>query len=90
MQIFADVFGVPTRRNQVKGSASIGCVINAGMAVNAFPSYEDAIDRMVQTDDEFIPDPGNTKFYDQLNDTVYKQVNSHFDPILKQLSLLVD
>ena len=90
MQIFADIFGVPTRRNKVKGSASIGCVINAGMAVNAFPSYEDAIARMVRTDDTFMPDPKNTNFYKTLNETVYKQVNPHFDPILKQLSLLVD
>ena len=33
MQIFADIFGVTTSRNQIKGSASVGCVINAGMAV---------------------------------------------------------
>ena len=90
MQIFADVFGVPTSRNKMKGSASIGCVINAGMAVNAFNSYEDAVEKMVHTDDEFMPNLANTEFYNQLNDKVYKHVNQHFDPILKELSLLVD
>lgn len=90
MQIFADVFGVPTSRNQIKGSAAIGCVINAGMAVGAFHSYEEAIEKMVRKDDEFLPNPENTKFYNQLNDKVYKHVNQHFDPILKELSLLVD
>jgi sugar (pentulose or hexulose) kinase len=90
MQIFADIFGVTTSRNQVKGSASVGCVINAGMAVGAFDSYEDAVEKMVRKDDEFSPDLENTKFYNQLNDKVYRHVNQHFDPILKELSLLVD
>ena len=90
MQIFADIFGVPTSRNQVKGSAAIGSVINAGMAVGAFDSYSEAIERMVRKDDEFIPNLENTAFYNRINDTVYKHVNQHFDPILKKLSLLVD
>ncbi len=90
MQIFADIFGVSTHRNQMKGSASVGCVINAGMAVGAFDSYEEAVEKMVRKDDEFSPNRKNSKFYNQLNDKVYKHVNLHFDPILKALSLLVD
>jgi sugar (pentulose or hexulose) kinase len=90
MQIFADVFGVPTSRNQMKGSAAIGCIINAGMAVGAFDSYEKAIEKLVKKDDEFEPNVENTKFYQLLNEKVYKHVNQHFDPILKELSGLVD
>ena len=90
MQIFADIFGVSTSRNQVKSSASIGCVISAGMAVGAFNSHEEAVEKMVRKADEFIPNLKNTEFYDQLNDRVYKHVNQHFDPILKELSILVD
>lgn len=90
MQIFADVFGVPTSRNQMKGSAAIGCIINAGMAVGAYESYEHAIDKLVKKEDEFQPIAENTKFYQQLNDKVYKYVNQHFDPLLKELSTLVD
>lgn len=90
MQIFADVFGVPTSRNQVKGSAAIGCVINAGMAVGAFDDYSRAIERMVRKDDDFLPNPENNAFYNRINDTVYKHAHQHFDPILKKLSPLVD
>jgi len=90
MQIFADIFGVSTRRNKVKGSAAIGCVINAGMAVGAFTSYEEAVAKMVRIDDEFHPNLENTRFYNRLNDKVYRHVNQHFDPILKTLSALVD
>ncbi len=90
MQIFADIFGVPTCRNKMKGSAAMGCVINAGMAVKAFESYEAAIEKMVHKDDEFSPNLENTGFYNNLNDKVYKHANKHFDPILQELSLLVD
>ena len=90
MQIFADVFGVSTSRNQMKGSAAVGCVINAGMAVGAFSSYEDAVEKMVRKDDEFLPNQANNAFYSRLNDNVYRHVNRHFDPVLKELSALVD
>ncbi len=90
MQIFADIFGIPVCRNQMRGSASIGCAINAGMAVGAFSSYEKAIEKMVRTGDNFDPDPVNNKFYTQLNHTVYKQATTHLDPLLKRLSGLVD
>lgn len=90
MQIFADVFAVPTCRNKMNGSAAVGCVINAGMAVGAFASYEEAISRMVKVGDEFQPIPANTKCYDQLFLKVYSRVHDHFDQILKDLSQLVD
>jgi sugar (pentulose or hexulose) kinase len=90
MQIFADVFGVPTCRNQMKGAAALGCAINAGMAVGAFSSYNEAIDRMVRVGDEFQPNLDNTRLYDQLYTRVYAQVHQHFDPILEELSRLVD
>ncbi len=60
------------------------------MAVGAFPSYEEAVAKMVRIDDEFHPNLENTRFYKQLNDKVYRHVNQHFDPILKTLSALVD
>ncbi len=90
LQIFADVFGIPTSRNQIKGSAAVGCAINAGMAVGAFPSYEAAIQQMVHVGDEFQPNLENTQFYSKLNDDVYKHAHASFDPILEKLSPLVD
>ena len=90
MQIFADVFGVPARRNQMRGSASVGCAINAGMAVGAFDSYEEAIAHMVRVADEFEPDPANTELYDSICQQVYAKAHSHLDPLLAELSPLVD
>ncbi len=90
MQIFADVFAVPTCRNQMNGSAAVGCAINAGMAVGAFASCDEAISRMVRMGDQFQPVLANTRFYDQLFHQVYTKVHDHFDPILEGLSRLVD
>jgi sugar (pentulose or hexulose) kinase len=90
MQIFADVFGVPARRNQMRGSAAVGCAINAGMAAGAFESYEQAIARMVRLDDGFKPDPANHRFYEELCQRVYAKAQQSLDPLLQELSPLVD
>ncbi len=90
MQIFADVFGVPARRNTVKGAAALGCAINAAMAVGVFQSYPEAIDRMVKVGDEFYPEEQNSGIYEQIFTKVYAKVHSHFDPLLRELSPLVD
>jgi sugar (pentulose or hexulose) kinase len=90
MQIFADVFGIPVSRNRVKSSASVGCAINAGMAVGVFDSYDAAIKKMVHVGEVFEPDMDHHRFYDTLNHTVYQTVNPHFDPVLTRLSRLVD
>jgi len=90
MQIFADVFGVPTCRNLLKGSASVGCAINAGIAVGKFESYEEASEKMIRMDDSFQPDMHHHAFYTQLNEGIYRQVNQHLDPLLQRLSPLAD
>ncbi|MBV4412708.1 sugar kinase [Enterobacteriaceae bacterium YMB-R22] len=90
MQIFADVFGLPTSRNQLRSSAATGCVINAGMAIGVFDSYEQAIEKMVKRGDTFFPDMSNHAFYSQLNHGVYRHINASLDPLLQKLSPLVD
>ncbi|GHA32035.1 FGGY-family carbohydrate kinase [Photobacterium aphoticum] len=90
MQILADVFGVPARRNQMRGSAAVGCAINAGMAVGAFDNYEDAIEKMVNVDQIFAPNLEHHEFYNALNGGVYQHIQQHLDPLLQKLSPLVD
>ena len=90
MQIFSDVFGVPVIRNQMNGSAAIGCAINAGMAMGVFDSYEEAMNKMVRLGDSFSPNLDHKRLYDQLNERVYKKAHEHFDPLLREQSLIVD
>ncbi|WP_159565384.1 FGGY-family carbohydrate kinase [Budvicia diplopodorum] len=90
MQIFADVFGIPTSRNLMNGSAAIGCAINAGMAIGAFDSYQQAAKKLVRMGDSFAPNMENHRFYSSLNHEVYQKVNQYLDPLLQSLSPLVD
>lgn len=90
MQILSDAFGVPASRNEMRGSAAVGCAINAAMAVQAFDSYEEAIEQMVNVQHVFHPSAEVHSFYNQLNDGVYANIQSSLDPLLQKLSPLVD
>ena len=90
MQIFADVFGVPTCRNKMKGSVAIGCAVNAGVAIEAFSDYEEALEKMVKMDDGFKPNIENYELYSRLNKDVYQELHQHLDPLFQKLSPIVD
>jgi sugar (pentulose or hexulose) kinase len=90
MQIFADLFGVPARRNQLTAAVAAGCVINAGMAVGAFGSPDEAVARLVRMGDQFPPDPANTALYHRIYSEVYQDVHPYLDPLLQRLSRIVD
>ena len=89
VQILADVFGVPARRNQMRGAAAIGCALNAAMALNLFESYEEGISKMVKTERVFDFDPESHAFYKKLNEEVYINAQTHLDPLLQKLAPLV-
>jgi len=86
MQIFADVFGIPSSRNVVNGSASLGSAICVAVALGAYDTYDIAVKKMVKTRDEFIPNKENTRLYKEMNDEVYRNIADHTDEILKKLS----
>ncbi|MEW5784308.1 MAG: FGGY family carbohydrate kinase [Bacillota bacterium] len=84
MQIFADVFGIPTTRNAVNGSASLGAAICAAVATGIHDGYVTAIEKMVKIRDRFLPDKANTALYRRMNDEVYKDITVYTDEILKK------
>ncbi|AGK52077.1 FGGY-family carbohydrate kinase [Bacillus sp. 1NLA3E] len=84
MQIFADVFGLPATRNVVNGSASLGAAICTAIAVGAYESYEEAIEKMVKVKDTFLPNKENHEFYNLMNEEVYKQITLYTDEIMKK------
>jgi sugar (pentulose or hexulose) kinase len=84
-QILSDIFGVPVYRNKITASAGVGCAINAGVAVGVFRSYEEGIKKMVEVRDTFTPNRENTRLYNEINESVYKAMNHHFDPLLERL-----
>lgn len=74
MQIFADVFGVPARRNMVNNSASMGAAICAALALGVYPDRDRAIAQMVTTRDTFYPDTDNVTLYRKINQNVYRNL----------------
>lgn len=83
MQIFADVFGIPAKRNVVNGAAGLGAAICAAVAVNAFKDFDEAVEKMVKVKDVFTPNPENSQMYGQLTE-IYKDITNHTDPILQK------
>ncbi|MDD7911609.1 FGGY-family carbohydrate kinase [Pseudovibrio exalbescens] len=84
MQIFADVYGVPAYRNEVNGSASVGAAICAALALGIYPDREQAVEHMVRKRDVFTPIPENVALYKGINETVYCNLASQMEPLLKR------
>lgn len=83
MQIFADVFGIRTVRNEVNGAAGLGSAICAAVAAGAYPTFEDAVKNMVRIKDGFEPNEENHKLYERIM-PIYFDITNHTDAILKK------
>lgn len=84
MQIFADVFNLPARRNAINGCASLGAAINTAVGLGLYPNYETAIEKMVRVKDVFTPIESNARRYDALNKGIFRDLTQHTDVILKK------
>ncbi|MEM9653149.1 MAG: FGGY-family carbohydrate kinase [Actinomycetota bacterium] len=84
MQILADVYGVPTSRNRLRSSASIGCAVNAGLFAGLWSSAEVATALLVERDDTFHPIAEHTARYAELA-AVEADAHAHLDPLTKRL-----
>ncbi|GAB3792274.1 FGGY-family carbohydrate kinase [Virgibacillus kimchii] len=85
MQMMANVFGVPAKRNKIIDSASLGAAINAAVALNEYSTYSKAVEQMVSTKDIFSPDLEKHDFYKKLNTEVYRHVTDYTDELLMKL-----
>ncbi|MEK3884307.1 FGGY family carbohydrate kinase [Paenibacillus sp. PL2-23] len=84
MQIIADLFGLPVHRRQSSSSACLGAAICVCTYLSVYRDFYEAADRMVKTERTFMPNHKNHAFYNQLNNTIVKNVRVHTDEILKQ------
>ena len=85
MQIFADVFGLPTERNVVNAAAGLGAAICAGVATEAYPDFATAVAGMVRTRDVFAPNLTNTALYDRIRTEAYGRIRTDIEPALKHI-----
>ena len=83
MQILADVFNLPTVRNEVNGAAGMGSAICAAVATGVYGSFEEAVENMVRFSDTFQPNPENVALYAKVL-PIYSGITKHTDEVLKQ------
>lgn len=84
MQVFADVFGIPTARARGPGGASLGSAVCAAVAAGLHPDIATAVARMERTREQFAPDAGNADVYRRLDLEVYRGVRDTTDRILER------
>lgn len=85
MQIFADIFDLPAKRNVINESASLGAAINTAVALGVYEDYTSAVRNMVKVRDIFYPKEENAGLYKKLNERAYKNMSVHTDEVLKQI-----
>lgn len=83
MQIFADVFNLPTKRNVVNGAAGLGSAICVAVACKVYKDFDEAVEHMVKIKDVFYPKKENVKVYQQIM-PIYKDITKYTDNILKK------
>ncbi len=84
MQIFADVFGIPSVRNHINGAASLGAAICAAKAMKVYDSFEAAACQMVRREKTFVPIAENVSLYQKVNETVYQDLTKTTDQVLEK------
>ena len=85
MQIFADVFGIPSVRNVINNAAGLGAAMNAAVGTGAYPDYQTAIEHMVRIRDSFEPDRNHTKVYDKVITNIYRNIKEYTDPVNQEI-----
>lgn len=83
MQILADVFQMPTVRNEVNGAAGLGSAICAAVAAGIYAGFDEAVAGMVRIKDTFTPNPENMRLYQKML-PIYLGITEHTDEVLKK------
>lgn len=90
MQIFADVFGIPSVRNVVNDAAALGSAICVAVAAGVYGSFEEACAAMIKIRDTFYPNEKNHRVYTQINEEVFSKVSATNDALFLKLSQILE
>ncbi len=84
MQIFADVFALPTARSTGAGGASLGAAMCAAAAVGVHADVATAASVMAAPRQTFTPNATDHEVYRRMNDTVYRNIRSATDSLYER------
>ncbi|MGB7594997.1 MAG: FGGY-family carbohydrate kinase [Erysipelotrichaceae bacterium] len=85
MQIFADMYGVKTVRNEINGAASLGAAMCAAVASGVYKDFDEAVEHMIKQKDEFLPNLENHKIYQKINNQAYRDLPKMMESTLKSI-----
>lgn len=63
LQIKADIFNKPIKSLKMKEAGTLGVIIITSVAEGLFSSLEEGMDKMVEVDKVFYPNPENVQYY---------------------------
>ena len=84
VQIIADVFGLPVEVNSVKDAAGVGAAICTAVATGIYPDFDTAARAMVRLQKRVSPNEKNHAIYNEINETVYRNLQKDMDPIMER------
>jgi len=85
MQIFADMFGVTTVRNEINGPVALGAAICVAVATGLYADFETAVENMVRAKKHFQPNPENHLIYQRYHKEAYEKLPQLLEPALKTM-----
>lgn len=86
MQLTADIFGMPAARAHVYESSGLGAAIAAAVGLGLYPDFASAVQAMTRRGKVFMPDPANSKIYDQLYRRVYRKMYARLQPLYQEIA----
>jgi len=69
LQLKADMYNKRVVKLSVAEAATLGVAIAAGVAIGEYPSFKDAIQRLVKPEKVYLPNPKRAAFYNERLDT---------------------
>ncbi|MDO5672974.1 MAG: FGGY-family carbohydrate kinase [Actinomycetaceae bacterium] len=88
MQIFADVFNLPTVRMSINNAAGLGGAICVAAGLGVYTSFDEAIIQMTSVAEEFTPNPDAHKVYQALL-PAYRAAQPALDPVFRKSHAVV-
>ena len=65
-QIQADLYGVQAETLAIPDASVLGAAITGAVGTGLFPGFEEAVNKLVRVDQVYVPNPENTKRYNEL------------------------
>ena len=87
MQITADILGMKIYRSKVYEASSLGAAIASAVGIRIYPNFESAVKGMVKVGTEFEPNESNKLLYNQIYESIFKNLLDDLQPTYKKLKV---